>query len=234
MANLNGVIWYELPLNEQKVTQIGPTLDAYAKQGITATWVDPITKQSFTHKFTTTQYSGSWWRDFCVVPKYYVSDGEITQQAELTLQARERALGRRYSFTARRQELFGLFTIIVGTIVFVLVAHFVTTWYSLYTENHRIAAQEYRDQQVYYDSRNVDADGNLVPITGYNAYLAYLQTHYDADLTWLQNNGYGAGGNWWDQVTNWLVIGVFVVALAVFAPLIIKLIPGAKEVKEGG
>ena len=234
MANLNGVIWYALPLNEQKVTQIGPTLDQHAKQGIKASWVDPVTKLSYTHTFTTSLYLGSWWRDFCVVPRYSVSDAEINQQALLMLRAREQFYGRRFSFSARRQQLVELFTIIIGAIIFVAVAYFVTTWASLYTENHKIAAQEYRDRQIYYDSRNVDADGNLVPITGYNAYLAYLQTHYDADLTWLQNNGYGAGGNWWDQVTNWLVIGVFIVALAVFAPLIIKLIPGAKEVKEGG
>jgi hypothetical protein len=230
MANINGVIWYELPLNEQKVTQVGPALDQNAKQGITASWIDPVTKQSFTHTFTTTLYMGSWWRDFAVVPRYSVSDTEINQQAELMLQAREQFYGRRLSLSAQRQQLQVLATIIIGAIIFTAVAFFVTYWYSLYTENHRIAAQEYRDKQVYYDSRNVDADGNLIPIVGYNAYLAYLQAHYPGDYSWLAGNGYGTtGSNWWDQVTNWLVIGVFIVALAVFAPLIIKLIPGAKE-----
>jgi hypothetical protein len=229
MANINGVIWYELPLNEQKVTQVGPALDQNAKQGITASWVDPVTKQSFTHTFTTSLYLGSWWRDFAVVPRYSVSDAEINQQVQVMLQAREQYYGRRLSFAEKRQLVVPLATIIIGAIIFTAVAFFVTYWYSLYTENHRIAAQEYRDKQVYYDSRNVDADGNLIPIVGYNAYLAYLQTHYDTDLSWLQDHGYGAGGNWWDQVTNWLVIGVFIVALAVFAPLIIKLIPGGKE-----
>jgi len=78
-----------------------------------------------------------------------------------------------------------------------------------------------KEHRTYVDK---DPDtGETVQIYGWDAYLAWLASNKPEALQNLQN--YNAT-NWWEQITSWLPIIVALIGVAIFIPLISKLIPG--------
>lgn len=68
--------------------------------------------------------------------------------------------------------------------------------------------------------------GETVEIVGWSAYLAWLSQHDPAALQKLKD--YNAT-NWWEQIIDWIPIVVILFGVAIFIPLISKLIPGGKK-----
>ena len=76
-----------------------------------------------------------------------------------------------------------------------------------------------------YTAKDPDT-GEIVNITGWSAYLAWLAQNDPDALQKLKD--YNAT-NWWEQITSWLPIIVALIGVAIFIPLISKLIPGGMK-----